>query len=126
VALRIALRCKPVDRFMLVTDAMPTVGANAKSFSLQGKPISVEGGVCVDEMGVLSGSDLDMSAAIRNATRSLGVDLPTAARMASQHPAAFLGLERDLGRIAAGLRANLVAVDGDVRVRATWIDGVRE
>jgi N-acetylglucosamine-6-phosphate deacetylase len=46
--------------------------------------------------------------------------------MASQHPAAFLGLERDLGRIAAGLRANLVAVDGDVRVRATWIDGVRE
>jgi N-acetylglucosamine-6-phosphate deacetylase len=125
VALRLALRCKPVDRFMLVTDAMPTVGADAKSFNLQGKPISVEDGVCVDEMGVLSGSDLDMSAAVRNATAQLGVDLATAARMASLYPASFLGLEHELGRIARGYRANLVAVDAGVRVAHTWIDGVR-
>jgi N-acetylglucosamine-6-phosphate deacetylase len=124
VALRLALRCKPVDRFMLVTDAMPTVGADAKSFQLQGKPISVEDGVCVDEMGVLSGSDLDMSAAVRNATVQLGVDLPTAVRMASLHPASFLGLDRELGRIAPGYRANLVAVDADLRVAHTWIEGV--
>jgi N-acetylglucosamine-6-phosphate deacetylase len=44
---------------VLVTDAMPTVGADAKSFNLQGPSISVEDGVCVDEVGVLSGSDLD-------------------------------------------------------------------
>lgn len=123
VALRLALRCKPVDRFMLVTDAMPTVGADAKSFQLQGKEISVEDGVCVDEMGVLSGSDLDMSAAVRNATTQLGVDLATAARMASLHPATFLGLGHEFGRIAPGYRANLVAVDDDVRVVHTWIDG---
>ncbi|MCE3285162.1 MAG: N-acetylglucosamine-6-phosphate deacetylase [Steroidobacteraceae bacterium] len=123
VALRLALRCKPIDRFMLVTDAMPTVGADAKSFNLQGKPISVEDGVCVDEMGVLSGSDLDMSAAVRNATAQLGVDLATAARMASRYPAAFLGFEHELGRIAPGYRANLVAVDAGVRVAHTWIDG---
>jgi len=125
VALRLALRCKPVDRFMLVTDAMPTVGADAKSFNLQGKSISVEGGVCVDEMGVLSGSDLDMSAAVRNATAQLGVDLATAARMASLYPASFLGLEHELGRIAPGYRANLVAVDAGVHVAHTWIDGAR-
>ena len=35
--LRIALRCKRRDRFMLVTDAMPSVGAAEKSFSLQGR-----------------------------------------------------------------------------------------
>jgi N-acetylglucosamine-6-phosphate deacetylase len=125
VALRLALRCKPVDRFMLVTDAMPTVGADAKSFSLQGKPISVENGVCVDEMGVLSGSDLDMATAVRNAMTQLGVDLATAARMASLYPATFLGLDHELGRIAPGYRANLVAVDTALRVHSTWIDGVR-
>jgi N-acetylglucosamine-6-phosphate deacetylase len=123
VVLRLALRCKPVDRFMLVTDAMPTVGADAKSFNLQGKEISVEDGVCVDEMGVLSGSDLDMGTAVRNAMTQLGVDLVTAVRMASLHPAAFLGLDHELGRIAPGYRANLVAVDPDLRVHATWIDG---
>jgi N-acetylglucosamine-6-phosphate deacetylase len=72
---------------------------------------------------VLSGSDLDMSAAVRNATVQLGVDLPTAARMASLHPASFLGLEGELGRIAPGYRANLVTVDADLRVAHTWIDG---
>ena len=113
-----------VDRFMLVTDAMPTVGADAKSFNLQGKPISVEDGVCVDEIGVLSGSDLDMAAAVRNAIAQLGVDLATAARMASLHPATFLGLEHELGRIAPGYRANLVAVDAAVHVVRTWIDGI--
>ena len=41
VVLRIALRCKRPDRFMLVTDAMPSVGAPKKSFKLQGRPISV-------------------------------------------------------------------------------------
>jgi N-acetylglucosamine-6-phosphate deacetylase len=126
VALRLALRCKPVDRFMLVTDAMPTVGADAKSFNLQGKPISVEDGVCVDEMGVLSGSDLDMSAAVRNAMAQLGVDLATAARMASLNPAAFLGLSDEVGRIAPSYRANLVAVDTGLHVRASWIDGARQ
>ena len=41
VVLRIALRCKRPDRFMLVTDAMPSVGAPNKAFKLQGRPISV-------------------------------------------------------------------------------------
>jgi N-acetylglucosamine-6-phosphate deacetylase len=108
---------------MLVTDAMPTVGADAKSFSLQGKPISVEDGVCVDEMGVLSGSDLDMSAAVRNAQQELGVDLATAARMASLYPAEFLGLDHELGRIAPGYRANLVAIDDAGVAQRTWIEG---
>jgi N-acetylglucosamine-6-phosphate deacetylase len=123
VALRLALRCKPLDRFMLVTDAMPTVGADAKSFNLQGRPISVEDGVCVDELGVLSGSDMDMSTAVRNATTQLGVDLAQAARMASLYPASFLRLDDQLGRIMPGYRANLVAVDEQLEVRRTWIDG---
>ena len=35
--MRLALRCKPIDRFMLVTDAMPSVGMTEKSFILQGQ-----------------------------------------------------------------------------------------
>ena len=124
VVLRIALRCKRRDRFMLVTDAMPSVGASEKSFSLQGRSISVEGAACVDADGILAGSDTDMAGAVRNAVQMLGVSLPEAVRMASAHPAAFLGLESEMGRIAPGLRANLVLADDQVAVRDTWIDGV--
>ena len=124
VVLRIALRCKRRDRFMLVTDAMPSVGASEKSFSLQGRSISVEGAACVDADGTLAGSDTDMAGAVRNAVQMLGLSLPEAVRMASAHPAAFLGLENEMGRIAPGLRANLVLADDRLAVRETWIDGV--
>jgi N-acetylglucosamine-6-phosphate deacetylase len=123
VVLRIALRCKPHDRIVLVTDAMPSVGAEAASFVLQGKTITVKDGVCVDEHGTLAGSDLDMASAVRNAVRLLGLDLGEASRMASRNPAEFLGLGDTMGRIAPGYRADLVAVDDDIQVLDTWIGG---
>jgi N-acetylglucosamine-6-phosphate deacetylase len=43
--------------------------------------------------------------------------------MASLHPAAFLRLDHELGRIAPGYRASLVLLDEDLQVRDTWIDG---
>jgi N-acetylglucosamine-6-phosphate deacetylase len=121
--MRVALRCKPIDRFMLVTDAMPSVGMAEKSFVLQGQPIRVEDGVCVNADGTLAGSDLDMASAVRNAVKMLGVGLDTALRMASRHPAAFLGLDDRLGRIAPGLAASLVALDDRLNVVRSWIDG---
>ncbi|HXY95702.1 MAG TPA: N-acetylglucosamine-6-phosphate deacetylase [Steroidobacteraceae bacterium] len=123
VVLRIALRCKPRERFMLVTDAMPSVGTNATSFELQGRRILVSGSVCVDEDGRLAGSNIDMASCVRNAIQMLGVPLSQAVRMASQWPAEFLGLGSELGRIAPGYRANLVAADDELKVLETWIDG---
>ena len=121
--LRLALRCKRHDRFFLVTDAMPTVGTADRSFVLQGRTISVEDGRCVDEAGTLSGSALDMASAVRNARSMLGIDLSQAVRMASTHPAEFLGLGHELGRIEPGFRANLVLADEALHVLETWIDG---
>jgi N-acetylglucosamine-6-phosphate deacetylase len=43
--------------------------------------------------------------------------------MASTYPAQFLGLGDELGCIAPGYRANLIAVDEKLRVHASWIDG---
>jgi N-acetylglucosamine-6-phosphate deacetylase len=122
-ALQIALRCKRPDRFMLVTDAMPSVGSMESSFMLQGKRIEVRDGVCVDEHGTLSGSAIDMASAVRNCVDLLGLPLEQAARMASTYPAEFLGLGGEMGRIAPGYRADLVTVDDEVNVLGTWIEG---
>jgi N-acetylglucosamine-6-phosphate deacetylase len=122
-ALRIALRCKRPDRFMLVTDAMPTVGWDRDTFMLQGRRVSVRDGVCVDDQGTLAGAAIDMATAVRNTVEMLEVPIEQAARMASTYPAQFLRLGEELGRIAPGYRANLTAVDEGLRVRTTWIDG---
>jgi N-acetylglucosamine-6-phosphate deacetylase len=121
--LRIALACKRRDRLMLVTDAMPSVGAPSKSFKLQGRTISVSGGVCTAPDGTLAGSDLDMASAVRNAMRFMGVTLAEAVTMASRNPAAFLGLADEIGTIGTGRRANFVLVDDAHQVVQTWIDG---
>jgi N-acetylglucosamine-6-phosphate deacetylase len=124
VSLKIALRCKRHDRFMLVTDAMPPVGSPSETFVLQGRTIRVIDGVCRDEQGTLAGTALDMAAAVRNAVALLGMDVCEAVRTASEYPAEFLGLGAELGRIAPGCRANLALLDDALVVRRTWIDGV--
>ena len=124
--LKLALRCRPHDRFMLVTDAMPCVGDTADTFILQGRTIHVRDGACYDDEGVLAGSNLDMARAVANAHRSLDLPLGKALAMASAAPAAFLGLSAERGSLAPGQAADLVALNEDLTVWATWIGGAME
>ena len=123
--LRLALR--GCGRPILVTDAMPPVGGTHATFTLDGDKISVRDGRCTRQDGRLAGSCLDMASAVRNCVRLLGVSLTDALRFASTHPAEFLGLDTKLGRIAPGLRADLVAIDcKTIEVHHTWVAGERE
>ena len=121
--LRIALRARGVDRMMLVTDAMSSVGAEAKDFVLQGRQIRVRDGICSYEDGTLAGSDLDMAAAVANAMGMLGLDPAIASRLAAGNPAAFLGLEAERGTLAVGLRADWVQLTSAMTPVATYIGG---
>jgi N-acetylglucosamine-6-phosphate deacetylase len=122
-ALRIAIAAKGPERMMLVTDAMSVTGTDLAGFELHGRRILRKDGRLTTEDGTLAGSDLDMAGAVRNTVQGLGLSLPDALRMASLHPAAFLRLDHELGRIAPGYRASLVLLDEDLQVRDTWIDG---
>ncbi len=122
-ALRLALNARPHDRLMLVSDAMPSVGAVDKDFRLQGRLIHVEDGKCFGEDGTLAGSDLDMAGAVRNLVARTQADVPTAAAMAATYPAAFLGLSHERGALAPGLRADWVALTADLKPAGTWIGG---
>jgi N-acetylglucosamine-6-phosphate deacetylase len=120
--LRLALR--GAGKAMLVTDAMPPVGGSSASFRLYGRRITVSGGRCTTADGTLAGSVLDMANAVRNCVRMLDLPLIEAVRLASASPAAFLGVDDWLGRLAPGYRADLVALDPDtVDVLATWVAG---
>ena len=123
--LRVALAAKPRGKLVLVTDAMPPVGAASDSFVLNGQTIICRDGRCTNNAGVLAGSALDMASAVRYAVAQLHVAPEEALRMAATYPAAWLR-QRERGRIAPGMLADLVLLDADFGVRATWIGGAAQ
>jgi N-acetylglucosamine-6-phosphate deacetylase len=125
-SLRVAIAAKPRGKMVLVTDAMPPVGAADPSYLLNGETITVKDGICQTAQGVLAGSALDMAGAVRNAVQMLGLPLDEAVRMASTYPADFLGLGATHGRIAPDYQADLVALDDDFRVQRSWVGGVAD
>ena len=124
-SLRIAMRCRPFERMMLVTDAMPAVGADVKQFMLQGRRIDVADGRCVYADGTLAGSDLDMATAVAKSVEAFDLTPDRAAQLASTNPAQFLGLADERGALAPGLRADWVVLDARLRPIQTQIARVR-
>lgn len=121
--LRIALRARPIDRCMLVTDAMPTVGSSTKVFRLNGVLIEVRDGVCVSPDGTLAGCDLDMASAVRNIMAMTGIGIEAASTMASRAPAGFLDLGETTGSIAIGRAADLVWLGREGKPKGVWQHG---
>jgi N-acetylglucosamine-6-phosphate deacetylase len=123
----IITRTKPVDRLMLISDAIPLAGMGDGRARIGGLEVEVVGGrVTLVGTTTLAGSVIALDSAVRNLTRS-GVPLPAAVAAASRNPLAMLGIS-DRGEIAVGQRADLVELDEDLRVRrvmraGAWFPG---
>ena len=124
LSVKAAFSAKGADGIALVTDAMPTVGATAKTFELMGRTITLEQGRLQTADGTLAGAHLDMASAVRNAVKLAGIALEDALRAASLTPAKFLGVENERGALTSGARADLVALTSELAVTNTWIGGV--
>jgi N-acetylglucosamine-6-phosphate deacetylase len=91
---------------------------------LYGDEITGWNGRCLRSDGTLAGAALTMADAVRNCVEQLGVPIEAALRFASAHPARFLGLDKELGRLAQGYRADIVAFDPmTIEVVDTWVAG---
>jgi N-acetylglucosamine-6-phosphate deacetylase len=126
-ALRTALRAKRGEgKLFFVTDAMSLVGSAENSFTLNGRTVRRETGAFCSRLvlsdGTLAGSDVDMASAIRYGLTYLDLSLSEALRMATLYPARFLKLD-DRGRLAPGLRADLVHMSDGIKINQTWISG---
>lgn len=101
-------------RTALITDAMAAAGMPDGEYELGGlKVIVSQGAARLKEGGSIAGSTLTMDAAVRQA---IGAGLATfeAAMMASSTPGNVLGLAKG---ISEGYDADLVVLDGDLRVQ---------
>lgn len=129
--LRIALRAKRTPgRLFLVTDAMPSVGSAAATFTFGGRTVQRQGNrlTWTSDSGepVLAGAHLDMASAVRLCVDQLEVPLEEALRMAALYPATFLRLDDRHGRLAPGHAADIVHLDAALQVHRTWVGGVSD
>ena len=109
-------RLKPVDRLLLVSDAIALAGMGDGRARIGGLAVEVVGQrVTLVGTTTLAGSVIALDDAVRNLVGS-GVPLPAAVAAASRNPLAMLGVA-DRGRIAVGQRADLVELDAELRVR---------
>lgn len=122
-AIRLAHRVKPAGKLVLVSDAMATVGGHSDTFEIYGESIRQDNGTLVNAQGNLAGSAIGLIDAVRYAHQSVGLPLASCLQMASLYPAAILGLQNSLGRLAPGYRADIVHFDDDFRVHNTWLAG---
>ncbi len=125
-ALKIALAAKHGEgRLFVVTDAMALVGAEADSFTLNGRTVRRDRtGYCPTltlEDGTLAGSDIDMAASLRFLVQHVGLPVGDALRRATADPADFLRMGHIRGRLVSGARADLVHLGDDIDIHSVWL-----
>lgn len=126
--MQLAVKCKGVDRVLLVTDAQRAAGMPDGEYEFgrkgEGTPFVVREGVAQmpDGSGYAS-STIQMIEAVRVAREIIGVSLSEAVKMASRNPARVLGIEKSYGSLEVGKVADLVIFDDTWRVRRTLIEG---
>lgn len=109
------------DGIVFVSDAMAAAGMSDGPYRLGSLDVTVADGVARltqdgDEPGAIAGGTSTVLDIVRRAVAESGVDLVSAVRMGATTPARFLGLQDTVGRLAAGMRADIVITDADLTV----------
>ena len=118
-AIRMAVRAIP--RLYAVTDATAATGMPDGEYALGEQRVHKCMGCVRLSTGSLAGSALTMDQALRNLV-DVGLELADASQRVSTIQADYLGLE-DRGRIAPGLRADMVVLDPQLKLQQVWVGG---
>jgi N-acetylglucosamine-6-phosphate deacetylase len=122
-AIKLLLKNKPKDKFVLITDSMRAKHLSDGISELGGQKVIVKNGEARLENGALAGSILKMNDAIKNLVTVCGVSLTDAADFASANPAKNLKVFDEQGSIAMGKKANFAVLDDEFNVALTIREG---
>lgn len=127
--LEFAYRMKGARRLCLVTDANRALGMPAGQYRFgnqqTGSMFESDGRVGFVEGKGLASAVVGMDEMVRVMARSTSASLPEVIRMASLTPAERVGIADEVGSIEVGKRADLLVLDGALRVEHVLIGGER-
>lgn len=104
------------DRALVVSDSMRANGMpEGEPFDLGGQMVTVRGGKATLDDGTLAGSVTNLHQEVKNLV-SYGIPFAQAVKAATYIPACAVGLEKEIGSIAPGKRADLVVLDEHLEI----------
>lgn len=123
------LRCKSIDKIMLVSDNTPLSGAPLGTYVLsvtEENKISVnidEKGYCLSDTGRLCGSTRPVLAGIGNLVEELQLPMEKAIQMASLNPARVYGVADHKGSLKIGKDADFTVITDNYEASFTYSEG---
>jgi N-acetylglucosamine-6-phosphate deacetylase len=117
-------RAKGAERAILVTDAISAAGMPDGEYQLGDFTVQVAEGRATAR-GVLAGSVLTLDRAFTNFMAFTGAPIEQALRLLTVNPAALTGFGDQVGLLAVGQPANLVALDRAGRLVGSMVNGQR-
>lgn len=125
-SVRLAYSAHP-EGCILVTDAMPILDPHLKDGLhdwRDGRRLFIDGLKCyVAGTETLAGSVITLDACVRNFMQFTGCTLGQALKCATYNPATCLGIESFKGTLRPGADADLIVLDDNGHVKATWVAG---
>ncbi len=122
-AIKLLLKNKPSDKFIIVSDSMRAKNLPDGESELGGQKVIVKNGEARLGNGALAGSVLKINIAIKNLTTLCGVELEKAIDFATINPAKNLGVDDKYGSIDVGKVADFAVINKDFTVSQTVRDG---
>lgn len=124
-AINVLSRLKIRNNLMLITDAMSATGLSDGEYTIGDLPVIVREGIATlkDNPDALAGSTLTMIRGFRYLVQEVGLSLQAASNAASLTPAISLGMQRSIGSLEAGKRADILLLDDELQLNGVWIGG---
>ena len=123
--LHIIVRCKGMEKAVLVSDAIRCAGMPDGQYDFGDEKIVMSKGEARTERGNLAGSSITLADAVRNMVRMTPTSLQAAVYMATLAPAKAMGIENCKGSLNKGRDADLVVMNEELTIMQVWSKGTQ-
>lgn len=119
---RNAFRIYGDDRVVLISDSMRATGMPNGEYTLGGQKVFVNGEQATLEDGTIAGSVVNLYECMKNAI-AMGVPKESAIKAATINPARSIGVDKIVGSIEVGKRADILVINKNLEIETIVISG---
>ena len=119
---RNAFRIYGDDRVVLISDSMRATGMADGEYTLGGQKVLVNGTQATLEDGTIAGSVTNIYDCMKKAI-AMGIPKGSAIKAATINPAKSIGMDREVGSIEIGKRADILVTDNELNLETVIING---
>lgn len=116
-------KIKGKEKMLLISDCTGYNDLEDGEYSFRGKELVKTGDKVTLKNGALAGSAITLDKGIKYVVEHCGISVEDAVYMASEGPLHVIGKDISKGRIAVGYDADLVVLEEDLSVAATYLNG---